>query len=185
MKLDVPLRQPLCLDLCCGLGGVADGFLAAGWEVHGYDVVDWGYLGILHLQDVREVDAIVADWQGRQIDFLWASPPCREFSLQSMPWSRNKGLPLPDMSIVNACFALVKELKPGLFILENVRGAQSYIGRAPLHRGSRYLWGDVALVPPTQRGRKKEAWSSDQAMERARIPFGLAYGIAMAAKGGL
>lgn len=179
------IQQPLCLDLCGGLGGTAEGFLAAGYEVHGYDIVDWGYPGILHLQDVREVDSIVAQWQGRYIHFLWASPPCREFVLHSMPWLRKKNPPPPDMSVVIACFELVRRLKPGLFILENVRGAQPYIGRAPIHWGNRYLWGDVALIPLPTKYRKKEAYSGHQAMLRAKIPFDLAYGIAMAAKAGL
>lgn len=165
-------------------------------------MVDYGqYPGYLVIQDVREVEAITAYWQGQRVDFLWASPPCQEFTVRDLPWGRNKDLPPPDLSIVHACFALAELLKPGLFILENVRGAQPYSGRDPLHRGSRYLWGDVALVPYSDGMkvgccdgriapapgiyRKKEAYSGTQAMERARIPFALAYGLALAAKGGI
>ena len=75
--------QPKVLDLCCGLGGWADGFLAAGYEVHGYDIIDVGhYPGNLHVQDIRTLDPEV--WAG-QIDVLVASPPCQEFSANSMP----------------------------------------------------------------------------------------------------
>lgn len=30
--------QPLCIDLYCGLGGWADGFLAEGYRVIGFDI---------------------------------------------------------------------------------------------------------------------------------------------------
>ena len=48
---------PLCIDLFCGLGGWAEGFLAEGYQVIGFDVErhDYGtgrYPGELVLQDV-------------------------------------------------------------------------------------------------------------------------------------
>lgn len=30
--------RPLCIDLFCGLGGWADGLLAEGWDVVGFDI---------------------------------------------------------------------------------------------------------------------------------------------------
>lgn len=35
--------KPLALDLCCGKGGWTLGLVAAGWDVIGFDVKDWGY----------------------------------------------------------------------------------------------------------------------------------------------
>jgi len=196
----------LCIDLCAGRGGVAAGFLAAGYEVVGYDIEDHGYPGRLIIQDVREVDSIVAQWEDKDITVLWASPPCNEFTVRDLPWGRNKNLPPPDMSIVNACFELARRLRPRIFVLENVRGAQAYIGRAPLHRGPYYFWGDVALLPALPLGHIKhvtygkykpngykvtqivhsfkERLSGADPLERARIPFELSYGLAMACRGG-
>ena len=183
--------NPLLVDLCGGLGGVAEGFLVAGYRVVGYDIVDHGYPGELRIQDVREVDSIVAQWQGQDITVLWASPPCNEFTLRDLPWGRKRNLPPPDISIVTACFELGKRLKPRMFILENVRGAQPWIGRAPLHRGPFYLWGDVALVPNVKVtkvgcldwGAGYKAQKRGRGNAIAKIPFDLAYGIAMAARG--
>lgn len=198
--------KPRLLDLCAGLGGVAEGFLAAGYDVTGYDIQDHGYPGRLILQDVREVDAIVAQWQGVDITVLWASPPCNEVSLRDLPWGRKKNLPPPDLSIFEACFELAKRLKPRVFVLENVRGAQPWIGRAPLHRGPYYFWGDVAMMPWLPPGHHrhvtygryksngnkvtkivhsyKEHGSGAKPLERAKIPFDLSYGLAMACRGG-
>ena len=189
--------KPLCVDLCCGLGGVADGFLAAGYRVVGYDIVDHGYPGELCIQDVREVDSIVAQWQGQDITVLWASPPCQEVSLWDMPWGRNRNLPPPDLSIFQACFELGRQLKPRVFVLENVRGAQRWIGRAPLHRGPYYFWGDVALMPMLAARHMKTGKLSNRLvgrqtwrehltspLERARIPFEISCGLAMACRGG-
>ncbi len=33
--------KPLCLDLCCGLGGWAEGFISEGWQVVGVDISDF------------------------------------------------------------------------------------------------------------------------------------------------
>lgn len=185
-------RPPVCLDLCCGLGGWAEGFLDAGYLVVGYDVKDWGYPGYLVIQDVREVEAIASYWRG-QVDVMVASPPCNEVSLLDLPWGRRKNLPPPDLSIFEACFMLRELIQPKIFLLENVRGAQVYIGRAPLHRKAFYFWGDVALVPECPEGHYKThslayAKRSSRpvhirnAMARAKIPYQIAYGFALACK---
>jgi site-specific DNA-cytosine methylase len=186
--------HPLCIDLCAGLGGVAEGFLAAGYHVIGYDIKDHGYPADLIIQDVRETDSIVARHQGHPITVLWASPPCNEFTMRDLPWGRNQNLPPPDLSIITACIELARQLKPKAFILENVRGAQSWIGKAPLHRGPYYFWGDVALIPPLPKGRTKrtrfgnyrsngttvtitkQSWKEclQDPLQRAKIPFELA-----------
>ena len=49
--------KPLCIDLYCGLGGWAEGFLAEGYRVLGFDIErhdygSGGYPGQLVLQDV-------------------------------------------------------------------------------------------------------------------------------------
>ena len=177
-------NRPLLVDLCGGLGGVAEGFLAAGYAVVGYDIQDHGYPSEIRVQDVREVDSIVAQWEGRQITVLWASPPCNEMTLRDLPWGRIKHLPPPDLSIFEACFELARRLKPKVFVLENVRGAQPWIGRAPLHRGPYYFWGDVALMPMLPPNTiKKEGHSGKNPLKRAKIPFALSYGLAMACRG--
>jgi C-5 cytosine-specific DNA methylase len=147
--------KPLAIDLYCGLGGWAEGFLAEGYRVIGFDVErhDYGtggYPGELVLRDVRSIHGS----EFRDAAVIVASPPCQEYSYRAMPWKRAKALPPPDNSLFDACFRIQREASETAgryipLIVENVRGAQKWVGRARWHFGSYYLWGDVpALMPP-------------------------------------
>jgi hypothetical protein len=150
--------QPLCIDLFCGLGGWAEGFLSEGYDVIGFDVErhyygTGGYLGQLVLQDVLTLD-------GRQFEraaVIVASPPCQAYSYMAMPWSRAKALArereadarlqLELNCLFNACFRIAHQAGVPL-IVENVRGAERWVGPARWHFGSFYLWGDVPALMP-------------------------------------
>ena len=151
----------VAIDLFCGLGGWADGFLAEGYDVIGYDIErhDYGaggYPGHLILQDVLTLDG--AQFAGAAV--IVASPPCQAYSYRAMPWKRAKALPPPDNSLFDACFRIQREAIAAAghhipLIVENVRGAEKWVGRAKWHFGSYYLWGDVpALMPITLAARK-------------------------------
>ena len=43
--------KPLCIDLCCGLGGWAEGFLAEGYDVVGFDIKRHRYWLPEHIAD--------------------------------------------------------------------------------------------------------------------------------------
>ena len=141
--------RPLCIDLFCGLGGWADGFLAEGYDVIGFDIErhdygSGGYPGQLVLQDVLTLDGR----QFRNAAVIVASPPCQAYSYRAMPWTRAKALPPPSNELFEACFRIAKEAGVPI-VVENVKGAQPWVGRAAWHYGSFYLWGDVpALMPP-------------------------------------
>lgn len=150
---------PVALDLYCGLGGWTEGLLAAGWRVIGFDIEPrfmGRYPGDLVLQDVLTVDGRKA--RGK-VDLIVASPPCTEPSYRAMPWSRAKklnaeGPPHTFIALFNACFRIAEEAGCPV-IVENVKGAQPWVGRAKWHYGSFYLWGNVpALMPPTMNGAK-------------------------------
>ncbi len=59
-------------------------------------------------------------------------------------------------ALFDACFRIQREACAAAgrhipLIVENVRGAQKWVGRAKWHYGSYYLWGDVpALMPMTR-----------------------------------
>ena len=147
--------KPLALDLCCGLGGWTNGLLAAGWDVIGCDIEKWpGYPAPQITGDVRNVDAELLDemrdiTKGRRVSLVVASPPCQEFSKLSLPFFHKlkKSGFQPDKTIWEACVRIAQELKAPL-VLENVRGAQTYMGPAKSHSGSFYLWGDVPACIP-------------------------------------
>jgi len=153
---------PLAIDLFCGLGGWTEGLLAEGYRVVGFDIErhaygDHQYPGQLVLQDVTTLDGA----QFKSAALIVASPPCQAYSYRAMPWSRAKALPPPDNSLFDACFRIQREASaaaghPIPLVVENVRGAQPYVGRARWHHGSFYLWGDVpALMPITWRVKPK------------------------------
>lgn len=171
---------PTVLDLCCGLGGWARGFLDLGWRVIGVDIEPLPYPGELIVCDVRQLDVRTLP----PITLVVASPPCEAFSRWDMPWTRAKNPPPPDLSIVEACQRIARELGAPL-VLENVRGAQKWLGRSVATYGTRYLWGDgvPALVPFAQRYRKNEPGaksrlSSSRRRERAIIPYPIARWVA-------
>ena len=188
--------KPLCIDLFCGLGGWAEGFLAEGWDVIGFDIErhDYGtgvYPGQLVLQDVMTL-------HGSQIakaDCIVASPPCQEFSYyHRFPWKAPE--PKLGIELFKAAFRIAEQAgKP--VIVENVVGAQRWVSRSRYCWGSFHLWGNVPAIMPIPRlgdGRKgfgKDfestpwAWHSSKSKARkaasaqiAKIPFELASYIA-------
>lgn len=142
------IKKPLALDLCAGKHGWGKGLVAAGWDVISVDIEDWGNCpGYFMKADVRKVAGPMHDKQGRKISLVVASPPCQEFSYRDLPFGRVKKLPPPDKSIWLACERIARECNAPL-VLENVRGAQKWMGKAKARYGSLYLWGDVpALLP--------------------------------------
>jgi hypothetical protein len=238
--------KPLAIDLFCGLGGWAEGFLAEGYDVIGFDnerhrypvferenvtseegvkapgndtfkvngkpcnkltdsrygsgkrpesrgdVVGWReYPGQLVLQDVLTLHGS----QFRNAAVIVASPPCQEYSYRAMPWKRTKALPPPSNELFDACFRIQREanyaaghechhcfgggrqghFRPCLYcngegwiygnipmVVENVRGAEKWVGAARWHFGSYYLWGDVPpLMPITMKATKVPGFRFD------------------------
>jgi hypothetical protein len=171
---------PLAIDLCCGLGGWTDGLLSEGWRVRGYDIEAHEYGEERYPAEL--VIRNVLDMHGSEIadaDLIVASPPCTEYSYMAMPWSRAKQIAralrgedeFPDPykgsrtiaelnAIFDACFRIQREASEAAgrripMIVENVKGAQQWVGRAKWCFGSFYLWGDVpALMPGVLRATK-------------------------------
>ena len=149
--------QPLAIDLFCGLGGWTEGLLLEGYRVVGFDIEqhvygEHSYPAQLVLQDVLTIHGK----QFKNAALIVASPPCQAYSYRAMPWKRAKALPPPDNSLFDACFRIQQEAceASGRYIplvVENVRGAQKWVGRSRYHFGSFHLWGDVpALMPLTR-----------------------------------
>jgi hypothetical protein len=156
--------QPLAIDLFCGLGGWTSGLLAEGYGVIGFDIErhDYGaggYPAQLVLQDVRTI-------HGRQFkdaDLIVASPPCQEYSYMAMPWSLAKAKEHDYLTgqrdtkklnaLFDACFRIQCEACDSAgrhipLIVENVRGAQKWVGQSRWNFGGFHLWGDVPALMP-------------------------------------
>ena len=151
--------KPLAIDLFTGLHGWADGLIAEGFRVVGFDLEDMSaQFGQPKPPDFNLVIQDVLTLHGSQFRdaaLIVASPPCQAYSYRAMPWSRAKALPPPCNALFEACFRIQREAIEAAghhipLIVENVRGAQPWVGRARWNFGSFYLWGDVpALMPHT------------------------------------
>lgn len=106
----------------------------------------------------------------RNARLVVASPPCEEFTRHMLPWTKRKNPPPPDLALIEACVQIADTLAVPL-VLENVREAQRYIGRARWHCGAFYLWGAVPVLMPQAMYRKKESYTSGARLERAMVPL--------------
>ena len=146
----------LAYDLFCGLGGwteafLAEGYRAVGFDIEAHDYGTGGYPGELVLRDIRSIHGS----ELKDATCIVGSSPCQEFSYRAMPWKRAKALPPPylGMELFQHQFRIQREASEAAghhipMVVENVRGAQKWVGRAQYHYGSFDLWGDVPALMP-------------------------------------
>lgn len=155
--------RPIVYDLFTGLHGWLEAFLAEGYRCIGYDIEDMcASLGMPRPAGIEFRQRDVRSIHGSELKdaaVIVASPPCQAYSYRAMPWKRAKALPPPDNSLFNECFRIQREASEAAghyipLIVENVRGAQPWVGRARWACGSWYLWGDVPALMPIVRGKE-------------------------------
>jgi hypothetical protein len=162
--------KPLAFDLFCGLGGWTEGLLSEDYYVVGFDIErheygDMKYPGQLVLQDVLTIHGS----QFKDAALIVASPPCQEFSYMAMPWSLAKEKerdllegrddPKRLTALFDACFRIQREAIEAAghhipMVVENVRGAQKWVGRSRWNYGSFHFWGDVPALMPIAKAMK-------------------------------
>jgi site-specific DNA-cytosine methylase len=160
--------KPIVFDLFCGLGGWSEAFIAEGYRAIGFDIEahnygHGGYPGELVLRDIRAISgAELVNTYGAPACIV-ASPPCQEYGYMAMPWSlakekRRKILADPAererlTDLFYQCFRIQREVSAACgnhvpMVIENVRGAQEWVGRSKHNFGSFHLWGDVPALMP-------------------------------------
>lgn len=161
------------LDLFSGLGGFSAAFKHREHEVVTIDIDERFKPDIVaDILDIRDSDLPT-------FDVVLASPPCLEFSRESMPWKRTGKM--PSMELVNHTLRLIEGLNPSCWVLENVKGAVPYLGSPTKRVGSRYLWGDFPLfIGKPEYGKEKLAPSPNRAALRAKVPFSLSLALCQA-----
>jgi len=110
-----------------------------------------------------------------QFDFIWASPPCTEYSKLFKPFASLGPYREVDLGLWEHCLRLIAEAKPRYYIIENVQGALRIWGQPKVRCGSFYLWGDMPAWPVGVFRKNTQSWpKASRARERGRIPRPLA-----------
>ena len=178
------------IDLFSGLGGASEAFLKNGWDVvriENNPVFAPGGEHYVPHTVCADVMALTNNL-GKEIDFLWASPPCYEFSTAYSSIRSTKARQgidhEPDMTLINRTIELIKINKPRYWAIENVVGASKYfqplLGKHRLLVGSAMLWGNFPIIgfEALEKKYKKRAgdlgrWSDIRSNLRAKIPYWL------------
>lgn len=159
--------KPLAIDLCCGLGGWTEGLLREGWRVIGFDIArprSFPKGALFVQQDIRTINA--ERWRAVGVSLIVASPPCSEFSQMWRIAKHRSPNPAAGVELVEHCWRIAAESEAPI-ILENVRGAERYIGKAVAHVGPYFLWGDVPAFLPCGTF-YKGIWNTDRARDGSR-----------------
>jgi DNA (cytosine-5)-methyltransferase 1 len=123
--------RPIAIDLFCGAGGMSLGFEQAGFDVR--LAVDFdGYHVATHVRNFPYAPAIcgsVKDMTGsslraaagiadhEEVDLLFGGPPCQGFSQMGLRDSKDL-----RSTLVFDFVRIVSELRPRVFVMENVPG---------------------------------------------------------------
>lgn len=154
-------ERMIAVDLYSGTGQATSAFRKHGWTVVAVDCERPARGRPPEvLADVRKLPL------AGQVDFLWSSPPCQEFS-DARSGSVNRR---PSLEHIVATFEAVRRLRPRFWILENVRGAIPFLGIPVQKIGPWCLWG---YFPPIRTSlamatHRKSRWRS--AAARAAVP---------------
>ena len=119
------------LDLFCGRWGWSKAFAARGWECVGIDLVEPPEIPPnCHFLKADILGIQPAFIQQNEIDFICASSPCEKFSVHQLK-NFHPTPPYPELGIrlFNHTRALC-EASGVPYIMENVRSAQAFVGKA-------------------------------------------------------
>lgn len=112
--------MPTILDICCGAGGAAKGYVDSGFNVIGVDIEHHDFpFGNFYVMDAIEaLEDLAANnrtFDGQPIDAIHISPPCQRWATGTKDPDRHPDLITPARPLLDAI---------GLpYVIENVPGA--------------------------------------------------------------
>ena len=110
--------MPRILELFSGTGSIGRAFEDRGWEVISLDILPGA-----------TITSNILTWNfniypPRHFDFIWASPPCTEYSIARTRASTPRNFTLAD-AIVCATLDIIDYFKPKMWLLENPQTGHS------------------------------------------------------------
>lgn len=115
------------LDLFSGIGGFSKGFIDAGYKInkHYYSEIDKHAISVYKNNFKESIYAgpveLIQSGGIERPDVITFGSPCQDFSLAG----RREGLGGERSSLVLEAIRIISELRPSVFIWENVKGAFS------------------------------------------------------------
>jgi DNA (cytosine-5)-methyltransferase 1 len=120
------MKHPTCIDLFAGAGGLSLGLKMAGWKTllasdfdpHACATYRRNFEGV----EVLEGDVRAADWTSLRgkVDLVTGGPPCQPFSVAG-----NQRAHQDERDMLPEFVRAVREIRPNLFLMENVAGLTS------------------------------------------------------------
>ena len=172
----------LMIDLFSGLGGASEAMAQDDeWSVLRYENNPaLGYVPYTNICDLTEYEIKCR----HEIELIWASPPCQDFSnaySAPRPIAGRAGEDFEaDLSLVKRALEIIEELKPRYWIIETVAGAikdfQPILGAPRQIVGPFVLWGRFPLIPMSRdfnhsKSEIDKRHSPIRSNIRAQIPF--------------
>ena len=151
----------IMIDLFSGLGGASEAFIEdQEWFISRIEnnplLQGVKYTHNLDLSKDEDIMMLInAHKNHKNIDLIWASPPCLEFSNAyhaPKPRALREGKTfVPDLSLLKNTLKIIDELNPKYWVIENVAGASKIftetIGMKPRQIISPYfLWGNFPHI---------------------------------------
>jgi hypothetical protein len=185
------------IDLFCGLGGASEAFLGGDWRViridNNPDLLDHVKgMWLLDMKDPKAVlDVIAAELYNIEASeiFIWASPPCTDFSTKNVAKNAARSSGELDLTLLKNTKMLINWLCGSQnvtgFIIENVKGAvttfNKELGPYAQRIGPFFLWGRfvpiACITAEVHRHRKPFNSTNSRTPLRsnihAKIPYGL------------
>jgi len=192
------MSKSLFIDLFSGLGGASEAFMRSkSWDVVRIENnPELSFVPNTVTQSVLDIKSMMENFDrvDSMINYekivVWASPPCREFSLGYAapgPKAKREGREFnPDMMLLRAAINFINYVDPDVWVIENVKGSVPYfkdemgpgdrlLGSPNQIIDSILLWGNFQplILPKGFKHIKQDAWSTTpfRSNIRAMIPI--------------